>query len=158
MHRSARVLALLAAVAAGAGAITAYFLDPANGKRRRHQVRDRQRSRARHVAVRCRRTARYATSQIYGYSQRALHSLPQRAPELDDATLAHKVESIIFRDHSVPKGRINVNAESGVVYLRGQLDRPELIRAIETRARRISGVKGVVSLLHLPGTPVPDRQ
>ena len=88
--------------------------------------------------------------------QRALHSLPQPPPELDDATLAHKVESILFRDSSVPKGRINVNAENGIVFLRGQLDRPELIRTIEARARRIAGVRGVVSLLHVPGAAVPE--
>lgn len=36
-------------------------------------------------------------------------------PEYDDATLAQKVMSELFRDPHVPKGAINVNPENGVV-------------------------------------------
>ena len=154
MRRSPGLLALLAA---SAGAVAAFFLDPVSGRRRRHLARDKLGARARRTGTRSRRTLRFTKSQLYGYVQRALHSLPQAPPELDDATLAHKVESILFRDSSVPKGRINVNAENGVVFLRGQLDRAELIRTIEARARRIAGVRGVVSLLHVPGAAVPEH-
>jgi osmotically-inducible protein OsmY len=72
---------------------------------------------------------------------------------LDDATLSDKVRSILFRDDAVPKGRINVNAERGWIYLRGELDSPELIQWLGTSARRIAGVRGVRNLLHTPGTP-----
>jgi osmotically-inducible protein OsmY len=154
MRRSPKLLALLAA---GAGAAVAFFADPVNGRRRRHMARDKVRARARRTGSRSLRTFRFTRAQLYGYGQRALHNLPQAPPELDDTTLAHKVESILFRDNSVPKGRINVNAENGVVYLRGQLDEPELIRWIEARARRIAGVRGVVSLLHVPGAAVPEH-
>jgi BON domain len=154
MRRSPGLLALLAA---SAGAAAAFFLDPISGRRRRHVARDKLGARARRTGSRSRRTLRFTRAQLYGYVQRARHSLPHPVPQLDDATLAHKVESILFRDDSVPKGRINVNAENGVVYLRGQLERSELISAIEARARRISGVRGVVSLLHVPGAPVPEH-
>ena len=33
-----------------------------------------------------------------------------------------KVESIVFRNHDLPKGQININAENGVVFLRGQVE------------------------------------
>ena len=141
----------------GAGAAVAFFADPVSGRRRRHMARDRLVARARRTGTPSRRTVRFTRAQVYGYLQRTRHRLPRPAPELDDATLAHKVESILFRDAAVPKGRINVNAENGVVYLRGQLERPETIRWIEARARRIAGVRGVVSLLHLPGAAVPEH-
>jgi osmotically-inducible protein OsmY len=71
----------------------------------------------------------------------------------DDVTLAHKVETELFRDPSIPKGKININAEEGIVVLRGQLDRPEDIRALEEKVRKIPDVLGVENLIHLPNTP-----
>ena len=64
-----------------------------------------------------------------------------------------KVESIVFRKHDVPKGQININAENGVVYLRGQVDRPELVETLEARVRKVRGVKGVENLLHTSEPP-----
>lgn len=152
MRSIPRPLAVLAAVSAGAGAATAFFLDSVSGRRRRHELRDRTRARGRRATLRGRRLVRHARSDLYGYGQRTLHRLPHPAPDLDDVTLAHKVESIVFRDSAIPKGRINVNAERGVVYLRGELGSAELIRAVEASARQVSGIRGLVSLLHLPET------
>ena len=45
-----------------------------------------------------------------------------------------RVESELFRDPSVPKGRLNINAEHGVVVLRGVTDSPDQIRTLEVRA------------------------
>src|SRR5438067_279296 len=39
----------------------------------------------------------------------------QRPKDLDDVGLARKVETVIFRDEAVPKGKIDVNAADGVV-------------------------------------------
>jgi osmotically-inducible protein OsmY len=76
---------------------------------------------------------------------------------LDDAGLAHKVESILFRDQRVPKGKISVNAEGGAVFLRGQVEDGELIADLTESVRKIAGVSEVVNLLHKPGTPAPHR-
>jgi osmotically-inducible protein OsmY len=76
-------------------------------------------------------------------------------PALDDATLTQKVMSELFRDKRIPKGRINVNAENGVVLLRGEIEEPGLIVEIVERARRIGGVTDVENLLHLPGETAP---
>src|SRR5918995_1858000 len=76
-------------------------------------------------------------------------------PELDDAELVHKVESVVFRDPRMPKGRVSLNAERGRVFLRGEVDDPDLIAALEAAVRRVRGVKDVKNLLHLPGTPAP---
>jgi hypothetical protein len=72
---------------------------------------------------------------------------------MDDATLARKVETEIFRIRGIAKGKIDVNAADGVVWLRGQVTRLEQMRELEERARHVLGVKEVRNLLHLPGTP-----
>jgi osmotically-inducible protein OsmY len=145
-------------LAAAAGGIAlAYFLDPQNGRRRRNTTRDRLGSAARHGGKQVSRRARHAAKDAYGLGQRARHILPRQEPELDDATLVDKVESIVFRDRDVPKGEINVNAENGVVFLRGQVERPELVDALEARVRKVPGVRGVENRLHTPGSKPPSR-
>ena len=66
------------------------------------------------------------------------------------------MESAIFRDPAVPKGRININAERGRVVLRGEVDQVEQISALEAAARQMLGVTDVENLLHIPGTPAPQ--
>jgi osmotically-inducible protein OsmY len=145
-------------LAAAAGGIALlHFLDPSNGKRRRHTARDRARSLSRQGFRRARKLVYHTTSDAYGLGQRLVHRLPGPAPEFDDATLAHKVESVLFRDRDVPKGEINVNAENGVVSLRGQVERPEVVDTLEGRVLKVPGVRGVENLLHTPGTPPPNR-
>ena len=136
--------------AAAGGMALLYFTDPSNGKRRRHTLRDRAGSVGRHGFRRARKLAHHATSDAYGFGQRVVHRLPGPAPDLDDATLVDKVESIVFRDRDVPKGKININAENGVVFLRGQVERPELVEELEARVRKVRGVRGVQNLLHVP--------
>ena len=62
---------------------------------------------------------------------------------------------MLFRDPRVPKGQISINAEDGSVFLRGQVERAELIEAVDDAVARIGGVDRVVNLLHLPGTEAP---
>jgi hypothetical protein len=78
-------------------------------------------------------------------------------PGMDDVTLARKVETEIFRVRGVAKGKIDVNAADGVVWLRGEARTPELIRRIEARAAAVPEVARVENLLHLPKTPAPSR-
>jgi hypothetical protein len=84
----------------------------------------------------------------------------RRAPQpkqLDDATITDKVETILFRDDSIAKGKIDVNTVEGVVYLRGVAKTPEQIKAIEAKALEIPEVKQVENLLHLPKTPAQKK-
>lgn len=137
--------------AAIGGAALAYFLDGQNGRRRRHQTRDRALSLARHGTKRARKLVHHAASDTAGTARRAIHAVrPSADVELDDATLVDRVESIVFRDRDVPKGQINLNAENGVVFLRGQVDHPELGDELEARVRKVRGVKEVENLLHTP--------
>jgi osmotically-inducible protein OsmY len=136
--------------AAVGGAAFAYFLDPQNGRRRRHVARDRALSLARHGVRRGRKLVHHVSSDARGYVERVRLG-GGAEEELDDATLVDKVESIVFRDRDVPKGQININAEKGVVFLRGQVDQPELVTSLEERVRKVRGVRDVHNLLHTPG-------
>ena len=78
--------------------------------------------------------------------------------EYDDATLAQKVQTEIFRDADAPKGQVDVNAEDGIVVLRGEVERPELIEELVEKARKVQGVRDVQNLLHTPGTPAPTNE
>lgn len=77
--------------------------------------------------------------------------------DLDDVAVARKVETILFRDETVPKGKIDVNAADGVVWLRGEAKNPEMIKALVQQASAIPEVTRVENLLHLPKTPAPTR-
>jgi osmotically-inducible protein OsmY len=68
--------------------------------------------------------------------------------DYDDATLAHKVETELFRPADVPKGSISVNVNDGVVELRGELPDQKQIDELGDSARKIAGVKDVRNLLH----------
>lgn len=119
---------LLGLVAVGA-ALT-YFFHPSEGARRRA----------------------YAKNRLLGLANQAKVSAEGSRSHPDDATLAHKVETELFRDSGVPKGKININAENGKVVLRGEVDQPELIADLEERTRNIHGVHTVENLLHTPAS------
>jgi hypothetical protein len=89
--------------------------------------------------------------------QQARRRAPARPKQLDDATITAKVETILFRDDSVDKGKIDVNTADGVVWLRGEAKTPEQIKALEAQALAIAQVKQVENLLHLPKTPAPKQ-
>ena len=142
---------LLAALVSGAG--LEYLFDPDRGGQRR----ERATAAVRHSARRLTRRGRAKALQSLGRSRGALHRLaPSRPGEpLDEAALTHKVESVLFRDTHVPKGKISINAERGTVFLRGQVDDAQLIDYVAEAVARIPGVSEVVNLLHQPGTPAP---
>src|SRR5213080_4558029 len=136
------------------GASLAYFFDPENGKRRRKVTIDRIAGLIRRHG---RRLGRGVASGAYGFKQKATHLREEPKPLPDDVTLARKVETEIFRGPDVPKGKINVNAENGVVVLRGEADTLEMIEDLASRARDVQGVRDVENLLHLPGTLPSSR-
>jgi len=129
------------------GAALSYFFDPENGRRRRKLAADRLTSLTRRHG---KRLVKGAVSQTHALKQRSTHLSEEPKPQPDDVTLARKVETEIFRDADVPKGKINVNAENGKVVLRGEVDSPELIEDLVTKARKVQGVQEVESLLHTP--------
>lgn len=97
-------------------------------------------------AARSERAGRALGAQRYGMD----------AP--DDVTLTHKVESELFRDEHEARATVSVNSAGGVVQLRGEVGRPELIGELVERARSVEGVRNVENLLHLPGEQAPMHQ
>ena len=136
-------------LAAAIGAAIAYLFDPESGRRRRKILGDKAGKFARQGGQR----AQDAAAQAGGMKQKATHLKEQEKPQPDDVTLARKVETEIFRDADVPKGKINVNAENGKVVLRGEVDSADLIDELVEKTRKVQGVRDVRNLLHLPGTP-----
>ena len=142
------------------GAAAAYFLDPDNGARRRNVARDWTTARLRRGAEEAQRKAQYAQGVATGVAQQAKQAVPggeQKEP-LDDVTLARKVESIIFRPEDAPKDKVSVNAEDGVVYLRGELESRDEIDELVKAANGVDGVRRVENLLHVPAEPAPSKQ
>jgi osmotically-inducible protein OsmY len=139
------------------GALIAYFFDPDNGRRRRALARDRIPAFFRTASKKAERVGGTATGQASAMKQKATHLKEEEKPQPDDVTLARKVETEIFRDADIPKGRINVNAENGKVVLRGEVEQPELIQDLEKRTKKVQGVEEVENLLHVPGTPAPTK-
>jgi osmotically-inducible protein OsmY len=141
-----RAAPFLAGCAVGAAA--EFLLDPSHGARRRHLARDRAFSRARRRSRDAVRRARYMEGIAEGMAHRAAKVVhPAHPDQPDDVTLSRKVESVAFREAGTPKGHVSVNAERGVVYLRGRLDTTEQIDALVRAAGAVEGVKGVKNLL-----------
>jgi osmotically-inducible protein OsmY len=139
---------------AAAGAAAGYFLDPDSGGRRRATTRDQALSKARQRKDQTVRAATHAASQAQGAVRSAV---PSRGGEaLDDVGLARKVETEIFRAADAPKGQVSVNAENGVVFLRGEVADAGWRERLAEAAREVDGVVEVRSLLHEPGTPAPS--
>jgi osmotically-inducible protein OsmY len=137
--------------AAGAAGLAAgYFLDPDSGKRRRHIARDRTLALFRRGAERTRREAEYRAGQAEGKVEAAKSKAAPEKPAPNDQALAERVKSEIFQPADAPKDSVNINVEDGVVYLRGEVERPDQIRKLVKEAGAVDGVRGVENLLHTP--------
>ena len=137
------------------GAALKYFFDPQQGRRRRAQVQERItdffQSRAREAEQVGQKTA----AQAEDLAQTAKDQAEKVGAQLDDATLARNVETEIFRGDEVTKKQVDVDAENGKVVLRGEVDKPELIRDLEERTRKVQGVQDVENLLRSPAAEAP---
>jgi osmotically-inducible protein OsmY len=149
-----RIPTLLFGAAIGAAT---HFLDPANGRRRRHQLRDQAAAKAGSGASQAAGAATHAAAKAKGAVATATPSVPgrHRIDDVDDVTLARKVETEIFRDADAPKGDVSVDVQAAVVYLRGTVADETWIERLGDDAKKVDGIKGVNNLLHRPGTPAP---
>ena len=103
------------------------------------------------------RTGRGAANRGVALGRRFANRKPDPKSGMDDVTLARKVESEIFRPANSPKGKVDVNAVDGVVWLRGEVKNESQRASLEAAARAIPEVEDVQNLLHLPKTPAPSR-
>lgn len=140
-----------------AGAAATFFFDPARGRGRRARYADQLAATVRRGSRAAERALRVIGSDAGGRINALRHG-GEEARVLNDAELAHAVETELFRDPSVPKGRLNINVERGIVVLRGEVASDAQRDRIAKRAARISGVWSVRNLMHLPGEPAPETE
>jgi BON domain len=110
--------------------------------------------------------AALGAAAVYFLRQRADHaegadaqawpSTPQPEPA-DDVTLAHKVQTEIFRDAEAPKGDVSVDVQAGVAHLRGTVEDDAWIDRLADDAKKVDGIKGVENMLHTP-EPEPEPE
>jgi osmotically-inducible protein OsmY len=141
---------------AAAGATAAHFLDPDRGAARRSAAAGKATSAAGSGAATVSSNARYAAGKAKGAASSVTPS-PTRLADADDVTLAHKVETEIFRAPDAPKGDVSVDVQGGIAHLRGEAEE-EWADRLAAEARGVDGIKGVANLLHPPGTPAPDAE
>jgi hypothetical protein len=140
-------------VAGAAGAGLAYAFDPARGRRRRAELKDRGRAALRRQMRAVERQASYGKGRAEGTMHRLRHPKPH-VPE-DDLTLADKIRSEVLGKVDGPHLTIDVNER--VVTLRGQVADDQTVQDVEREVRGTPGVVDVVNLLHTPGTPAPNK-
>jgi hypothetical protein len=150
---SGRLTALTGALA---GAVAVYFFDPQQGRARRAQFVDWSGARLRRGWSALNQIGSRAGSNAAALPQKmvSLRSGPRPA---DDLTLRDRVESEVFRNADLPKGQINIDVESGVVTIRGQVDNAFQIANVEKAVLKVPGVVGVENLLHVNGTAAPNK-
>ena len=138
------------------GAAGQYFLDSQSGGRRRSVATDKAQKHAREAGEQASRKADYVAGQATGAVVEATKAASPggngSAEKLNDPALARKVETEIFRDADAPKGKVNVNVENGVVFLRGSVDDEATAEKLVAGAQKVDGVERVESLLDAAGT------
>jgi len=140
----------------GVGAGLMYFLDAERGRRRRALIRDRLVHSAHVGADALGATGRDLTHRVAGLVSSIRGALRRTA--IDDVVLVERVRSQIGRLVSHPHA-IHVDADSGVVTLRGPILQAELPRLLTT-VERVRGVRDVVNALdeHKEAGNVPGLQ
>jgi hypothetical protein len=138
------------------GAGLAYFYDPDRGRGRRTEARDRLGGLVRRTERRADRARRRVEAERFGIEQRMRHPEPERT-FVEDRTLADRIRSEAFGAAGFPSERVSVDVQEGVVYLRGQVERPDEVHAVEDAVRTVAGVSEVRNLLHTAGSPPPNK-
>lgn len=141
-----------------AGALAMFLLDPKLGRTRRARIAAKATKLVNRSSKKTARASRYVASQAYGTTQKVAHARSEEALPPNDQALTAKVESEVLSRNDFPKGRVSVNAEDGIVTLRGELDDAASIAELEQRVRKVTGVLDVHNLLHLPGQPAPNKE
>lgn len=145
------------AIGAAIGGALAYLFDPERGKSRRAVVTDWTRTRLRRGIRAVNTFGRYSSNTASAFPQRMVRLTSPGRPAADDLTLRDRVESEVFRDPDLPKGKINFDVENGIVTIRGAVDNAFQIATIEKAVFKVPGVVGVENLLHVAGTPAPNK-
>lgn len=149
MKHTRRRAGLLTGMAIGAAAM--YFLDPDRGHGRRVRARDQLAARRRRMQRERDRALRYQEGVMQGLA----HSRGPESPPADDQALADRIKSELgARLHS---DHVSLDVADSVVELRGELENEAMIEELVLSVAQVADVSMVVSMLHLPGRPAPNK-
>lgn len=137
-----------------AGAL-AYFLDPRNGRERRARAKDQAGAKLRRTGRDVEKKASYIQGKVEGAVSTVTSS---SEPPADDKSLADRIKSEVLGGDRFEGHQVVVDAVDGVVALRGEVQQTEHIDELEKEVRKVPGVNDVENLLHLPGTPAPNKE
>lgn len=155
-------------VGGAAAAAVRYLLDPEEGDARRTRLKEQALSRLQDLGGRAQSSvsdaARGTIRQVKddpGDPREASSSSRTVVVEdagIDDQQLHDRVQTEVLGRADVPKDRIVVNVEDGIVVLRGELDSETQIDDVLEKVGAVSGVRAIDSLLHVHGTPAPNKR
>lgn len=158
-HRKSRLRRLRrlapATLAATAGAAVTALLDPVAGRRRRAVLRDKLRAGARRAARDAATEAEYERGRVAGLLHRVFGA--STPPPEEDTVLADKVSSEVLGKPEFAGQTVTLEACDGVVTLRGEIANRDLEAVLREEIANVAGVGKVVSHLHLPGEPPPNK-
>lgn len=153
MARSRKKFRALVLMSTGAAA--AYFGDPELGRTRRAKTKDQVAAALRRAKGQVEQRKQYIESTVAGRAQAAR---TQSTAPTDDKTLVDKVKSEVLGQPQFSALDVVVDANEGVVVLRGEVPDGELAGQLEQAVGRVTGVQRVESYVHTPGQPAPNKQ
>lgn len=75
-----------------------------------------------------------------------------------DETIRTAILQNIAIDHRINRLDLHVGVLHCIVHLSGRVDTIAIRRRLETMAKQVPGVRGVVNRIDAPGSPRPDRK
>jgi osmotically-inducible protein OsmY len=131
------------------GISSAYFFDPAQGRRRRNVLRDRSRSVARRTERKVVGKFRFVAGRSRGFAASSRRPFASRVVATDDATVAQRIRSDAFRAAGVSTREVEVEVEDGVASLQGSVEGPERADALVQRVAKVPGVRDVAAMIRV---------
>jgi osmotically-inducible protein OsmY len=137
------------------GAAVAYLFDPVSGNGRRARLRDQVGASVRRAQDRADKLSRHTSNVIEG-KKAELAGDGDRS--MDDATVADRIRSEVLGRPGLDAGGLVVDVQDGVAHLRGEMQDEARITEVVAMTRSVAGVRDVENLIHVPGTPAPNKQ
>jgi osmotically-inducible protein OsmY len=131
------------------GISSAYLFDPAQGRRRRHVLRDRSRGVARRAEKKAAGKVRFVAGRARGLAASSRKPFGSRAVATDDATVKQRIRSDAFRAAGVSTREVEVEVEDGVATLCGSVEGPERADALVQRVAKVPGVRDVAAMIRV---------
>jgi osmotically-inducible protein OsmY len=138
------------------GAATAFFLDPRDGTRRRHELRDRALRGLRRLRQLVVKKSKLYRGRAEGSAQQAWSSVEvsvgAEQVATDDATVRQRILSDALRHAGVGTNEVEVDVHDGVATLRGTVATPSLADDLIAAVREVPGVREVEPALTVAAT------